>query len=148
MKGFFAFGALLAVILLGLGIWTATEQGGGGLGDEGGAGRDRPEQQDGDPGVVAEDRGSDEPVQDDSEGRVEIRDGKFSPSTVEVPVRSVVTFINRDDVARRIDFEDDQLEDAEIAAGASHTLEVTEAGRYSFTGNGDGEPSGDLVVRE
>ena len=145
MKGFLAFGALLAVILLGLGLWTATPMGGGGLGEQGGAGRD---EIDADPGVVAEDREGEQPAQDDSEGVVEIRDGEFTPGTVEVPVRSVVTFINRDDVARRIDFEDDQLEDAELAAGASHTLEVTETGRFPFTGDGEGEPSGEIVVSE
>ena len=144
MKGFLAFGVLMAVILLGLGLWTATEQGGGGLGDEGGAGMDREGQREGSPGVVAEDREG--AAQDDSEGLVEIRDGQFTPATVAVPARSIVTFINRDDVARQIDFEDDRLDDAEIAPGGSHTLEVAETGRFSFTGTGDGKPSGEIVV--
>ena len=144
MKGFLAFGAMLAVILLGLGLWTATPQGGGGLGDDGGAGLDRQGEQEASPGVVAEDRESVD--QDNSEGRVEIRDGAFSPATVEVPARSVVTFINRDDVVRRIDFEDQRFDDAEIRAGGSHTVEVTETGRFRFTGSGDGDPRGVIVV--
>lgn len=144
MKGFLAFGALLAVILLGLGLWTATPQGGGGLGDDGGAGLDRQEQQEPSPGVAAEDREGQ--AQDDSEGRVEIRDGEFSPTTVKVPARSVVTFINRDDRTRSIDFQDARFDDAEIEAGASHSLEVTETGRFAFSGSGDGAPSGEIVV--
>ena len=140
MKGFLAFGAMLAVILLGLGLWTATPQGGGGLGDDGGAGADHQ----GSPGVVAEDRESVD--QDDSEGLVEIRDGELSPTTVEVPAGSIVTFINRDDVERRIDFEDERFDDAEIRAGGSHTLEVTDTGRFPFTGDGDGNSSGEIIV--
>lgn len=134
MKGFLAFGALLGVILLGLGLWSATPRGGGGLGDEGGAGLDRQDVEDG----VA---------QDNSEGRIEIRDGKFSPATVELPARSVVTFINRDDATRRIDFEGDRFEDVEIEGGRSHTFEVEEAGRISFTGDAEGDPTGEIIVR-
>lgn len=144
MKGFLAFGLMLAVILLGLGLWTATPQGGGGLGDEGGAGADRQGAGNADPGVVAEDRES--PEQDNSEGRVEIRDGQLSTKTVEAPARSIITFINRDDVARKIDFEDEGLDDAEIGPNGSHTLEVTETGRFPFTVSGEGNASGAIVV--
>ena len=143
MKGFLAFGALLAVILLGLGLWTATPMGGGGLGEDGGAGRDRESQQDEDPGVVAEDRETEEPSQDDSEGVVEIRDGEFTPATVEVPPRSVVTFLNRDDAARAIDFEDERLDDAEVRAGGAHTVEVPAEGTFGFS---VGEEQGEIVV--
>lgn len=145
MKGFIAFGALLAVILLGLGLWTATPMGGGGLGEQGGAGRD---ELDGDPGVVAEDREleqpAQEPAQDDSDGRVEIRDGEITPGTVEVPPRSVVTFLNRDDVGRAIDFEDERLDDAEVRAGGAHTVEVPAEGTFAFS---VGEDEGEIVVR-
>jgi plastocyanin len=148
MKGFLAFGALLAVLLLGLGLWTATPMGGGGLGDEGGPGGTvRDEEQGAGPGVVPQDR-DDGVAQDDSEGRVDIRDGRFMPSTVEVPRRSIVTFINRDDVARGIDFEDEQLEDAEIRPGGAHTVEVTEPGRFTFSATGDGGAGGEIVVQE
>ena len=141
MKGFIAFGALLAVILLGLGLWTATPMGGGGLGEEGGAG---PDQIGDDPGVAAEDRELEQPAQDDSEGRVEIRDGEITPGTVEVPPRSVVTFLNRDDVARAIDFENERLDDAEVRAGGAHTVEVPAEGTFAFS---VGEDEGEIVVR-
>ncbi|CAA9496367.1 MAG: hypothetical protein AVDCRST_MAG69-1633 [uncultured Solirubrobacteraceae bacterium] len=144
MRAILGFGAVLAVILLGLGLWTATPQGGGGLGEDGGAGVDRQGRQEASPGVVAEDR--EDAEQDGSEGRVEIREGEFSPATVVVPAGSIVTFINRDDVVRRIDFEDERFDDAEIRAGGSHTLEVTGTGRFPFTGSGDGNPSGEIVV--
>ncbi len=146
MKGFLAFGALLAVILLGLGLWTATPMGGGGLTEEGGAGQDLQGREQGPaPGVVPQDRdGAAE--EEEVQGRVEIVDGRFTPSTIEVPRGSVVTFINRDDVPRGIDFEDDRLRDAEIRAGGAHTVMVSEAGRFPFTATGDGEAAGEIVV--
>ena len=117
MKGLLAFGLVMGLILLGLGLWTATPMGGGGLGDEGGAGRDLQDHQEGPSrGVVPQDR--DGVAQDDSDSRVEIREGDFAPSTVEVPPRSTVTFLNRDDVARGIDFADPQLPDARIRVAA------------------------------
>lgn len=145
MKGFLAFGALLAVILLGLGLWTASPMGGGGLFDDGGAGQDLQDREQGPArGVVPQDRdGAD---QQEVQGRVEIVDGRFGPATVEVPPESVVTFINRDDVPRGIDFEDDRLRDAEIRAGGAHTVMVSEAGRFPFTATGDSEAAGEIVV--
>lgn len=137
----------MAVILLGLGLWTATPMGGGGLFDDGGAGRDLQDQEQGPSrGVVPQDRDGVE--QDDSQGRVEIRDGRFTPSTVEVPPDSTVTFLNRDDVSRAIDFEDDRLRDAEIRPGGAHTVRVHEAGRFPFTATGEAEAAGEIVVRQ
>ncbi len=145
MKGFLAFGVLIAVILLGLGLWTATPMGGGGLGDEGGAGQDLQGTEQGPPaGVVPQDR--DGVAQDDSDGRIEIRNGDFRPATVEVPPRSIVTFLNRDDVARRINFADEGLRDAEVRAGGAHTVEVPGAGRFPFTVGGDDGEAGTIVV--
>ena len=147
MKGLLAFGALLAVILLGLGLWTATPMGGGGLNEEGGAGQDLQGREQGPaPGVVPQDRdgaAAQEPVQ----GRVEIVDGRFSPSTVEVPQHSVVTFINRDDATRAIDFADDRLDDAEIRPGAAHTVTAPGVGRFRFSATGGAEATGEIVVR-
>ena len=145
MKGFLAFGLMMAVILLGLGLWTATPQGGGGLGDEGGAGQNLQDREQGaSPGVIPQDR--DGVAQDDSQGRVEIRDGAFEPSSVEVRPRSIVTFLNRDDAAWEIDFVDRRLPDAEIRPGGAHTVEVPVTGRFAFTLRGDEAASGTLVV--
>ncbi len=146
MKGLLAFGAMMAVILLGLGLWTATPQGGGGLGAEGGAGQDVEDPGRVGNGVVPAER--DGVAQDDSEGRVEIRDGRLVRSTVEVPPESVVTFLNRDDAARRINFDDRRLPDAEIPASGAHTVEVPATGRFAFEISGDGEAmdTGTIVV--
>lgn len=147
MKGFLAFGALPAVIGLGLGLWTATPMVGGGLTEEGGAGQDLQGREQGPaPGVVPQDRdGAAE--EEEVQGRVEIEDGRFTPSPIEVPRGAVVTFINRDYVPRGIDFEDDRLRDAtEIRAGGAHTVMVSEAGRFPFTATGDGEAAGEIVV--
>ena len=142
MKGFLAFGALLAVILVGLGLWTATPMGGGGLTEDGGAGRevegDEPA-----PGIVPDRDGAAE--EEKVQGRVEIVDGRIEPSTVEVPRGSVVTFINRDDTPRAIDFADDRLRDAEIPAGGAHTMMISESGRFPFTVGGDSEAAGEVV---
>jgi plastocyanin len=136
MKGFIAFGILVAVILLGLGLWTATPQGGGGLGEEGDAGVDAPREGEG-------------VVQDDSDGVVRIQDGRFEPASVQVPPNSVVTFLNRDDAPRGIDFEDDQFEDAEeIAPGGAHTIEAPASGRFDYELTDDPEVTGTIVVEQ
>ena len=146
MRGLLAFGALLAVILLGLGLWTATPMGGGGLFDDGGAGQDVQTEERGtaEPGIIPDRDGAAE--EEKVQGRVEIVDGRPVPSTVRVPRASVVTFINRDDVVRAIDFEDDRLRDADIRPGGAHTFTVSEAGRFPFSTAGDGEAVGELVV--
>ncbi len=140
------FGALMAAILLGLGLWTATPMGGGGLGDEGGAGQDVQDLEPGPSGgVVPQDR--DGVAQDGSEGRVEIQDGRFSPATVEVPPNSVVTFINRDDVAHRVDFEDKAVKDSkEIPPGEAYVAELPREGRYKFSDPTDKAMKGTVVV--
>lgn len=146
MKLFLAFGLMMAVILLGLGLWTATPQGGGGLGEEGGAGQDLQDREQGaSPGVIPQDR--DGVAQDNSDGRVEIRDGAVAPSSIEVTPRSVVTFLNRDDVAREVEFADQKLPGAEIRPGGAHTVEVPATGRFPFTIGGDDAVTGTLVVR-
>ncbi len=141
------FGALMAAILLGLGLWTATPMGGGGLGDEGGAGQDVQDLEQGPSrGVVPQDR--DGVAQDDSEGRVEIENGRFSPATVRVPPHSIVTFLNRDDVTRGIAFEDDRLDDAELRPGGAHTVEVPATGTFAFYAAEDGGAAGEIVVSQ
>lgn len=145
-KGILAFMALLAVILIGVGVWTATPMGGGGLGEEGGAGNTvRDEEQGQLPGVVPQDR--DGVAQDSSEGRVEIIDGRFEPSTVEVIGRSNVTFINRDDVAHGVDFEDESIPDRErIPPGRSYVVEMPETGRFTYTDPTSPGVEGTVVV--
>lgn len=146
MKGLVIFGVLLGLLVLGLGLWTATPMGGGGLGDEGGPGQDVQDQEQGPSrGVVPQDR--DGVTQEKGQGRVSIREGQFMPSTVEVPPKSIVTFINRDDVARGIDFADDRLKDAEIRPGGAHTVELPATGRFSFTATGGADDAGEIVVQ-
>ena len=136
-KGILAFLAFLAVILLGLGIWTATPMGGGGLGDEGPAG--------GAGGVATPD--SAETASDRSEGAVDIVDGRFEPETVEVIGQGNVTFINRDDVPHGLDFEDESIDDVErIAPGAAHVAEMPGEGRYPFSDPTDPDLKGTVVV--
>lgn len=136
-KGILAFLAFLGVVLLAIGIWTATPMGGGGLGQGGPAG--------GAGGVATP--GSAEVVKDRSEGAVDIVDGRFEPATVEVIGQANVTFINRDDVAHGLDFEDEDIGDVDsIAPGAAHVAEMPGEGRYPFTDPTDPGLEGTVVV--
>ena len=149
MKGFLAFAVVLGLILLGIGVWTATPQGGGGLGEEGGAGQDLQDQEQGQsPGVVPQERPGDA-ARSQTEGIVFIEDGALEPARLVAAPNSVVTILNEDDVAHGIDFEDDQLQDAEeIAPGDAHTVEVGASGRFTYELTGDAEASGTIVVQE
>ncbi len=116
MKGPLTFLALLGVIILGIGLWVATPQGGGGIGEEGPAGG---------AGGVATPESVNDDAQDRSEGTVDITEKGFQPGTVEVIGQGQVTFINRDDVAHGIDFEDDAVKDAKrIPPGEAHVVEM------------------------
>lgn len=138
MKGPLAFLALLAVILIGLGIWVATPQGGGGVGEQGPAG--------GAGGVATPETVNDD-AQDRSEGSVDIVDGAFEPRTVEVIGQAQVTFINRDDVAHGIDFEDRKVKDRRrIAPGESYVAELPGEGRFEFSDPTDKAMNGTAVV--
>ena len=138
MKGPLTFLALLGVIIIGLGIWVATPQGGGGIGDDGPAG--------GAGGVATP--GSADDAQDRSEGAVDIVGGAFKPRTVEVVGQAQVTFINRDDVAHRIDFEDDAIKDSKrIAPGAAYIADLPAGkGRFAFSDPTDQNMTGTVVV--
>ncbi|CAA9497869.1 MAG: hypothetical protein AVDCRST_MAG69-1714 [uncultured Solirubrobacteraceae bacterium] len=137
-KGIIAFLAFLAVVLLGIGIWTATPMGGGGLGEEGVAA--------GGAGGVATPE-SPESEKDRSEGVVNIVDGRFEPETVEVIGQANVSFINRDDVPHGLDFEDESIEDVErIAPGAAHVVKMPGDGRYAFSDPADPGLKGTVVV--
>ncbi len=136
MKGPLTFLALLAVIIIGLGIWVATPDGGGGVGEDGPAG--------GAGGVSTP--GFDD-ASDRSEGSVEIVGDRFKPSTVEVVGQPNVTFINRDDVAHRVDFEDKAVKDSkEIPPGEAYVAELPREGRYKFSDPNDKAMKGTVVV--
>ncbi len=125
MKGPLAFLALLGVIIIGLGIWVATPEGGGGVGEDGPAGG---------AGGVSTPATVDDDAQDRSEGAVDIVDGAFRPSTVEVVGQPQVTFINRDDVAHGIDFEDDKVKDRRrIPPGEAYVADLPGEGRFEFS---------------
>ena len=125
MRGPLAFLALLAVIIIGIGVWIATPMGGGGVGEDGPAGG---------AGGVATPETMDDDAQDRSEGSVDIVGGTFEPRTVEVIGQLQVTFVNRDDVAHGIDFEDEAIEDSErIPPGESYVAELPREGRYEFS---------------
>ena len=139
MKGPLTFLAVLGVIIIGLGVWVATPQGGGGLGEEDGPA--------GGAGGVATPESATDVAQDRSEGAVEIVDGAFKPRTVEVVGQSQVTFINRDDVAHGIDFEDADVKDRkEIPPGESYVVEMPGNGRYAFSDPTDDSMKGTVVV--
>ena len=138
MKGPLAFLALLAVIIIGIGLWVATPMGGGGIGEEGPAGG---------AGGVATPGTVDDDAQDRSEGAVDIVDGAFKPGTVEVVGQGQVTFINRDDVAHGIDFEDEAIKDRKrIAPGEAYVAELPGEGRYEFSDPTDEGMRGTAVV--
>ena len=138
MKGPLTFVALLAVIIIGLGVWVATPQGGGGIGEDGPAGG---------AGGVATPETVDDDAQDRSEGAVDIVGGAFKPRTVEVVGQPQVTFINRDDVAHRIDFEDEKVKDSgQIAPGGSYVAELPGEGRFPFSDPTDKAMKGTVVV--
>ncbi len=125
MKGPLTFLALLGVIILGLGLWVATPEGGGGIGEEGPAGG---------AGGVATPASVADDAQDRSEGAVDITGEGFEPRTVEVVGQGQVTFINRDDVAHGVDFEDDAIKDARrIPPGEAYVVEMPGEGRFSFS---------------
>ncbi len=130
--------ALLGVLIIGLGIWVAFPEGGGGIGEEGPAGG---------AGGVATPESANNDEQDRSEGAVDIVDGSFKPTRVEVVGQSQVTFVNRDDVEHGVDFEDPEIKDRKrIAPGESYVVELPGKGEYKFADpTGDGM-SGTVVV--
>ncbi len=138
MKGPLAFLAVLAVIIIGIGLWMATPQGGGGIGEEGPAGG---------AGGVATPETVDDDAQDRSEGSVDIVGGAFKPRTVQVVGQPQVTFINRDDVAHGIDFKDEKVKDRKrIAPGEAYVAELPGEGRFEFTDPTDKAMKGTVVV--
>ena len=138
MKGPLSFLAVLAVIIIGLGVWMTTPQGGGGIGEDGPAGG---------AGGVATPATVNDDASDRSEGSVDIVGGAFKPSTVEVIGQPQVTFINRDDVAHGIDFEDKKVKDRKrIAPGEAYVAELPGEGRFKFTDPTDKKMKGTAVV--
>lgn len=134
MKGLLIFGAALAVLAVGLGIWVATPQGGGSLASE-------------DDAANINKANQDDTVSDRDDGVVYMRKRQFEPKTTRALVRTSVTFTNRDDVTHGVDFEDKRLKDrSEIEPGASYAVEMPAEGRFPYHCPIHPEMKGTIVV--
>ncbi len=136
MKGLLIFGAALGLLILGLGIWVATPQGGGGLGNEGDS-------------ANINEANQDDTVSDRDDGVVYMRNRQFKPKMARVLSGTSVTFTNRDDVTHGVDFKDKRLKDRpKIAPGGSYAVEPPAKGRYAYRCPIHPEMKGTIVVSE
>lgn len=133
MKGIIAFIAFLAVLIVGLGLWVATPQGGGGLGQ--------------DDGPTNVSRANQQTPADRDDGVVTIKDRKFKPKTARVLANTSVTFTNRDNTAHGVDFDDKKLKDRpRIPAGGLYAVEMPGKGRFAYHCPIHPEMKGAIVV--
>jgi plastocyanin len=79
---------------------------------------------------------------------VAIEDDGLEPTRVVVDVREAIVWTNNTDEDVSLMGQDPEWESGPIAPGATFSIEITQAGTYSYRSENGGELIGQIVVRE